>query len=96
MQGLAGGSLALALAETNLRIAIIEANTRAQRYASPAGDRALALAGGTINLLDNLGIWAAIKPLATPIEHIHVSDQGHFGKTRLLLPPAKVSLHWAM
>jgi 2-octaprenyl-6-methoxyphenol hydroxylase len=81
--GLAGGCLALALAATNLRIAVVEANTREQRYTSPAGDRALALAGGTITLLDTLGIWAAIKPLATPIEHIHVSDQGHFGKTRL-------------
>lgn len=81
--GLAGGCLALALAKTDLRIAVIEANTREQRYASPAGDRALALAGGTVALLERLGIWADIKPLATPIEHIHVSDQGHFGKTRI-------------
>ncbi|NOT84217.1 MAG: 2-octaprenyl-6-methoxyphenyl hydroxylase [Methylococcaceae bacterium] len=81
--GLAGGCLALALAATDLRIAVVEANAREQRYASPAGDRALALAGGTITLLDNLGIWEAIKPQATPIAHIHVSDQGHFGKTRL-------------
>lgn len=81
--GLAGGCLALALADTGLRIALIEAQTREHRYASPAGDRALALAGGTVNLLENLGIWAALAPKATPIEHIHVSDQGHFGKTRL-------------
>lgn len=81
--GLAGGCLALALAETDLRIGMIEADTRTQRFASPAGDRALALASGTTALLDRLGVWEAIKPLATPIEHIHVSDQGHFGKTRL-------------
>jgi 2-polyprenyl-6-methoxyphenol hydroxylase-like FAD-dependent oxidoreductase len=28
-------------------------------------------------------IWPAAKALATPINTIHVSDQGHFGKTRL-------------
>lgn len=81
--GLAGGCLALALAATNLRVAIIEANTREQRHDSPAGDRALALAGGTVTLLDTLGVWQALHALATPIEHIHISDQGHFGKTRL-------------
>jgi 2-octaprenyl-6-methoxyphenol hydroxylase len=30
-----------------------------------------------------LGIWAAIEPAASPIAHIHVSDRGHFGKTRI-------------
>ena len=81
--GLAGGCLALALSESNLRVAIIEASTREQRYASPAGDRALALASGTVSMLETLNIWHAIKAFATPIEQIHVSDQGHFGKARL-------------
>ncbi|MEQ1638794.1 MAG: 2-octaprenyl-6-methoxyphenyl hydroxylase [Methylococcales bacterium] len=81
--GLAGGCLALALAATDLRVAIVEANTLEQRHNSPAGDRALALAGGTITLLDGLGVWQALYPHATAIKHIHVSDQGYFGKTRL-------------
>ena len=46
--GLAGNCLALALKDAGFRIAIIEANTRAQLHASPAGDRALALAAGTV------------------------------------------------
>ena len=81
--GLAGNCLALALNHSGLRIAIIEANTREQRSNSPAGDRALALAGGTVRMLDALGVWQGVKQAATPIEQIHVSDQGHFGKTRL-------------
>lgn len=81
--GLAGNCLALALKDTGLRIAIVEANTREQLYASPAGDRALALAAGTVMMLDALAIWQGISHAATAIKHIHISDRGHFGKTRL-------------
>ena len=81
--GLAGNCLALALKATGLRIAIVEANTREQLYDSPAGDRALALAAGTVIMLDALGIWQGISHAATAIKHIHISDRGHFGKTRL-------------
>lgn len=81
--GLAGNCLALALKDTGLRIAIVEANTREQLHASPSGDRALALAAGTVMKLEALGIWQGIRPAATAIKHIHISDRGHFGKTRL-------------
>ncbi|MGJ0484120.1 MAG: 2-octaprenyl-6-methoxyphenyl hydroxylase [Methylomicrobium sp.] len=81
--GLAGNCLALALQESDLKLAIIEANTRAEQHTSPAGDRALALAAGTVTMLDALGVWQGIKSAATPIKTIHVSDRGHFGKTRL-------------
>jgi 2-octaprenyl-6-methoxyphenol hydroxylase len=78
--GLAGNCLALALNGTGLKTAIVEANTREQLHGSPAGDRALALAAGTVKMLGALGIWQGITQ-ATAIENIHISDQGHFGKT---------------
>ncbi|MFI3196960.1 MAG: 2-octaprenyl-6-methoxyphenyl hydroxylase [Methylococcaceae bacterium] len=81
--GLAGNCLALALKDTGLRMAIVEANTREQLYDSSAGDRALALAAGTVMMLNELDIWQGISHAATPIKQIHISDQGHFGKTRL-------------
>ena len=81
--GLAGNCLALMLKNTGLRIAIVEAATREELHASPAGDRALALAAGTVQTLNTLGLWQGISKTATAIKHIHVSDQGHFGKTRL-------------
>ena len=34
-------------------------------------------------MLDELDIWQGISHAATPIKQIHISDQGHFGKTRL-------------
>jgi 2-octaprenyl-6-methoxyphenol hydroxylase len=81
--GLAGNCLALALKDTGLNIAIVEASTREQLQDSSAGDRALALAAGTIKMLEALGIWQGISHAATAIKDIHVSDRGHFGKVRL-------------
>jgi 2-octaprenyl-6-methoxyphenol hydroxylase len=81
--GLAGGSLALALAGVPLRVGVIEGVSEEERKASPAGARALALARGTVRILESLGIWSRIEPGATPIRTVHVSDRGHFGKTRL-------------
>lgn len=81
--GLAGNCLALALTETGLKIAIVEASTREQLHDAPAGDRALALAAGTVKMLETLSIWQGINHVATAIENIHISDQGHFGKVRL-------------
>lgn len=81
--GLAGGSLALALAGSPLKVAVVEGSTESERQAAPAGARALALARGTARILETLGVWAAVEPKATPILNIHVSDRGHFGKARL-------------
>lgn len=88
--GLAGNCLALALRQTDLNIAIIEANSREQLHSSPAGDRALALAAGTVKMLDALGAWQGIAGKATAIKNIHISDQGHFGKARLSAKREKV------
>jgi 2-octaprenyl-6-methoxyphenol hydroxylase len=81
--GLAGNCLALALNGSDLSVAIIEANTKEQLLYSAMGDRALALAAGTITTLESLGIWQGIQAKATAITDIHVSDRGHFGKVRL-------------
>jgi 2-octaprenyl-6-methoxyphenol hydroxylase len=81
--GLAGNCLALALKDSGLRIAIVEAASRREMRESALGDRALALAAGSVQLLESLGAWIGISAKATPIRQIHISDQGHFGKTRL-------------
>lgn len=81
--GLAGNCLALALKDSGLNVAIVEAASREKLRDSPAGDRALALAAGTVELLDSMGAWAGVADKATAIRNIHISDRGHFGKTRL-------------
>lgn len=81
--GLAGNCLALALKDSGLNIAIVEAASRKQLRESPLGDRALALAAGTVQLLQALDAWDGVAGKATAIKHIHISDRGHFGKARL-------------
>jgi 2-octaprenyl-6-methoxyphenol hydroxylase len=81
--GLAGNCLALALKNSGLKIAIIEAQERDVLQNSALGDRALALAAGTVDALKALNLWQDIEHAATPIKEIHISDKGHFGKARL-------------
>jgi len=81
--GLAGGSLALALEPLGLKVMLVEAVTDEQRSKSPAANRTLALARGSVEIFRQLELWPGIAEHATPIEMIHVSDRGHFGKTRL-------------
>jgi len=81
--GLAGASLALALKPLGLSLAVVETLSPETRRASPAGDRALALALGSVEIFRKLSVWDKAAAKAVPIHHIHVSDRGHFGKTRL-------------
>ncbi|CAG1022790.1 partial 2-octaprenyl-6-methoxyphenol hydroxylase, partial [Methylococcales bacterium] len=81
--GLAGNCLALALKDCGMSIAVVEASSREQLRNSPSGDRALALAAGTVELLRGLEAWEGVADKACAIKNIHISDRGHFGKTRL-------------
>jgi len=95
--GLAGMSLALGLAGSSLRVALVDAVDYETRLSAGAGDRALALAKGSMLLLERLGVWPAVLPYATPIRHIHVSDRGHSGKVRLHAARERVdALGWVV
>lgn len=81
--GLVGGSLASALRELPLRVALIEsAPVRASNQPSP-DERVIALSLGSRRIFGGLGVWPAIAPVAEPILSVHVSDRGHCGFTRL-------------
>lgn len=76
--GPVGSALALALQPMGWRVVLLEARTAA------AGDaRPLALSYGTRLILERLGVWPALAADATPIRHIHVSQQGGFGRVGL-------------
>jgi 2-octaprenyl-6-methoxyphenol hydroxylase len=89
--GMVGASLAISLAQQPLRIALIEAAPM-RTDATPANydDRAIALSFGSRRIFDGIGLWPDIAAQATAIEHIHVSDQGRFGFTRLDAKQEKV------
>jgi 2-octaprenyl-6-methoxyphenol hydroxylase len=81
--GMVGASLAHALARGGLRVALVEPVPPSGPVQPSYDDRAIALAYGTRRILEWLGVWAALAPLAEPIEKVHVSERGLFGFTRL-------------
>ncbi len=81
--GLVGASLARALAGSPLRIALVEAMPPGRAGKPGFDERSTALAPTSRRLFRALGCWNALAAEAAPIRVIHVSDQGHFGITRL-------------
>lgn len=76
--GPAGMMLALALHHHGVRAQVLDARARGDA----CGDkRILALSDGSRQILEWLGVWSAIT--TTPIDTIHVSQRGGFGRTRL-------------
>ncbi len=81
--GMVGASLAIALRGQPLRIGMVEAAPFRAAAQPSYDDRAIALSQGSRRIFAAMGVWDTLAPAATPIERIHVSDQGHFGITRL-------------
>lgn len=81
--GMVGASLACALGEQDLRIAIIEAVPYQSKSQPSYDDRVIALSYGSYKILKTMGVWEHLQESATPIKHIHVSEQGAFGVTHL-------------
>lgn len=77
--GLVGGSLAVALAGSDLRVALIEAVPHDSDAHPGFDDRSIALSHGSCNILRQLGLWSAMRDDAFPITRIHVSEQRRFG-----------------
>lgn len=81
--GPVGATLALALADSGLRVVALDARAHG---ATLRGDRSLALSHGSRLILERLGLWAALaatKGAVTPIVRIDVSQARGFGSTTL-------------
>lgn len=81
--GMVGASLAVALAQAPLRLALIEGVAANAQQQPSFDDRTTALGNGSRAIFESLGLWAQIAPQAAPIRSIHVSDAGRFGFARL-------------
>ncbi|MEE8482942.1 MAG: FAD-dependent monooxygenase, partial [Acidiferrobacterales bacterium] len=82
--GMVGASLACALGNSELTIAVIEAIPPGEPGQPSYDDRTVALAYSSRYIFEGIGIWQSIaQRSACPIKHIHISDRGHFGFTRL-------------
>ena len=81
--GMAGASFACALAETSLRIGMVEAVPFSAPDQPSYDERTTALSWGTRQLFQSLGIWDELAADAAPIRHLHVSQVASFGATRV-------------
>jgi 2-octaprenyl-6-methoxyphenol hydroxylase len=81
--GMVGATLALALARTGYRVAVLEARPPGAPDQPSYDERTTALSFGSRRILEALDLWDALKADATPIERIHVSERGRFGATRM-------------
>ncbi|WP_428773052.1 2-octaprenyl-6-methoxyphenyl hydroxylase [Vibrio sp.] len=83
---MAGMTLALALDRLScgsFRIAVVEPYQADQQQHPGFDSRAIALSQGTVAILRQFDLWRHILDVATPIQHIHVSDRGHAGMTEI-------------
>jgi 2-octaprenyl-6-methoxyphenol hydroxylase len=81
--GMVGASLAVALQNSTLRIGLVEAQSLHSNSQPSFDDRGIALSFGSQRIFQSMGLWPEIAPYATAIKHIHISDRGRFGVTRL-------------
>ena len=80
---MAGATLALAISHLTrgrLPVTLIEASTPGERTHPGFDGRAIALAAGTCQQLNDIGAWADLADCATAITDIHVSDRGFPGQ----------------
>ncbi len=81
--GMVGASLAVALKPLNVKIGLIEAFNFGVAAQPSYDDRSIALSYGSSRIYQGMGLWDKLKVGVESIQHIHVSDRGYFGATRL-------------
>lgn len=87
--GLVGASLARLLASSGQawRIALLDQRRLSEdastHYGSDYDNRSTALAAGSVELFERLGLWPGLSRHATAIREVQVSDRGHLGGARL-------------
>ena len=84
--GPVGAAAALALHARGIDVALLEARPADAAAADP---RVLALSHGSRLILERIGAWRSLDAV-TPIETIHVSQRGGFGRARLSAPEANL------
>lgn len=89
--GMVGLSLSLMLAKANIRVKLLEAiqypdlsESELHHYHSSFDARNSALSRRSVEIYNKLGLWARLQEYATPIRQVHITEEGGFGKARLL------------
>lgn len=87
--GMVGATLAYALltrpeaSQRPLKVAVIEAVPPQAQHQPSFDARSIALSRSSVEIFNKLELWSRLLPYAEPIQHIHVSDRGHLGMSRI-------------
>jgi 2-octaprenyl-6-methoxyphenol hydroxylase len=88
--GPVGLMLSLGLAQAGFQVALVERAARMEEKSTSFDGRVLALSQGSREALEQLEVWSDLEPWATPITHVHVSQKGYLGVTRIHAEELKV------
>ena len=95
--GMVGLSLSLMLVKANIAVKLLEAvkypnydDQNVAPYHSSFDARNTALSRRSVQIYQKLGLWDALQQHATPILQVHITEQGSFGKARLVAEQEKV------
>jgi 2-octaprenyl-6-methoxyphenol hydroxylase len=92
--GLVGASLAVALAPSGRRVALLE-STAPPKLPPGWDERCIALNVASRRIYEQLGLWPALRAEAEPIASTHISERGRFGVTRFTAAEAgEEALGW--
>ena len=81
--GLVGACLAFSLRRLPFRVTVLEAFEIGHAQQPSFDDRSVAVAHGSVLLLQQMGIWEHLKQYGCGIQQIQVSEKGRFGVTRM-------------
>ncbi|WP_288382615.1 2-octaprenyl-6-methoxyphenyl hydroxylase [uncultured Acinetobacter sp.] len=95
--GMVGLSLTLMLAKQNIAVKLLEAiqypdydDENLAAYHSSFDARNTALSRRSVQIYQKLQLWDALQQHATPILQVHITEEGSFGKARLVASQEKV------
>ena len=95
--GMVGLSLALMLAKAKIGVKLLEAikypnydDVNLAPYHSSFDARNSALSRRSVQIYQELGLWDTLQEHAVPILEVNITEQGSFGKARLLADQEKV------
>ena len=81
--GLTGASLAVALSDLGLKVAVVEAVPPEDPGQPSLDDRTSAIARTGVRILENLGVWTRLAETPSPIRAVEISERGCFGGARI-------------
>ena len=84
--GMVGASAALGISALGLSVLLVDTfafKNTGLSYTPSYDARSTAISWGSREILNQLGVWSTVSEHASSISHVHVSEKGRFGVTRM-------------